>query len=361
MNPFQPTFGKNPPTLIGRDTIIDDFIASLHEDVGDERRATLFTGQRGMGKTVVLNALARRAKELGWIVAEVTSSPTMLEDMLDQIFDQAESRSKTTLRGINLSLFGFGGGVTTATKIRKVGWRMQITRVLEELQKRSTGVLFTIDEALASSEELKQFAVAYQHFVREDRMVAVAMAGLPHQISDLLQDKVLTFLRRSNRVRLEMIDEGKVYEGMLTTVTSHDRTIAATSLKKAVEATQGYPYLIQLVGSKIWSTHPNNREISLDDVQAGIPLAYAQLKKNVIEPVLDVLSDTDISLLRAMSKDIGASKTSELAKRLKVSSGYLAAYRARLLDADVVFSPKRGYLDFNIPFLREYLLGDTLM
>ena len=101
--------------------------------------------------------------------------------------------------------------------------------------------------------------------------------------------------------------------------------------------------------------HPDAIEISAADVEAGIPLALSQMDKNVIEPVLEVLSDNDIRFLRAMSKDSAASKTSEIARRLKVSASYLSTYRARLLDADVVFSPKRGYLDFNIPFLREYL------
>jgi len=357
MNPFQPTFGKNPPMLIGRDEIINNFIESLDENVGDERRATLFTGQRGMGKTVVLNALAKRAREKGWITAEVTTSPTMLEDILDNISDQVESRSKTTLQGINLSLFGFGGGVTTAKETRKTGWRMQVTRLLKELDNKGVGVLFTIDEIVSSSSELRQFAIAYQHFVREDRVVAVAMAGLPYQVSNLLQDKVLTFLRRSSRVELVMIDIDDVYEGMLATISEYGRTIEATVLKQAAESTKGYPYLIQLVGSKIWSMHPDNREISASDVEVGISLAYGQLKKNVFEPVLEVLSDKDIAFLRAMSKDDGASKTSDIAKRLKITAGYLSTYRARLLDADVIFSPKRGYLDFNIPFLREHLRG----
>ncbi|MDR0350525.1 MAG: ATP-binding protein, partial [Coriobacteriales bacterium] len=87
MNPFQPSFGKNPPQLIGRDAVLDDFIAGLDESAGDERRATFYTGLRGMGKTVLLNKIAERAQEGPWIVAEVSATSTMLDDIVDQVVE----------------------------------------------------------------------------------------------------------------------------------------------------------------------------------------------------------------------------------------------------------------------------------
>ena len=50
---FQPTFGNRPDQYIGRDGVIEQFMAGLQEPVGSRNRCTLFLGQRGMGKTAM--------------------------------------------------------------------------------------------------------------------------------------------------------------------------------------------------------------------------------------------------------------------------------------------------------------------
>lgn len=64
-------------------------------------------------------------------------------------------------------------------------------------------MLFTVDEVDPTLDEMVQLAAFYQHFVREGRKVALLMAGLPHNISSLLNNKTVSFLRRSNRRALE--------------------------------------------------------------------------------------------------------------------------------------------------------------
>jgi type II secretory pathway predicted ATPase ExeA len=355
MNPFQPTFGKNPPAVIGRSDIIDDFIDGLAQDVGDERRATLFIGQRGMGKTVMLNQLAKRARRKKWVVADVTDSQTMLQDILDQLIDQMLKSSKHEVTGISLSAVGFGAGVSTqAKKQSATGWRMQVTKLLEELNNKGTGVLFTIDEVHGDSNELRQFATAYQHFVREDRKVAVAMAGLPFEISELLHDRILTFLRRASKVELTNVDIEQVELGMLETIETNGRAISPKALRNVAMQTDGYPYLIQLIGSCIWRVHPQNKTISDEDIQIGILQAYDKLFKNVVEPVLQELSGKDIAFLEAMSVDEEQSKLSDIQARLKASQSYISQYRKRLISADMVYAPKRGYVKYVIPQIGKY-------
>lgn len=42
MNPFKPTAGKMPPELIGRDSIIEDFIDGIENGVGAPERLMRF-------------------------------------------------------------------------------------------------------------------------------------------------------------------------------------------------------------------------------------------------------------------------------------------------------------------------------
>ena len=72
-------------------------------------------------------------------------------------------------------------------------------------------MLFPVDEVDPTLDEMVQLAAFYQHFVREGRKVALLMAGLPHNISSLLNNKTVSFLRRSNRRALDrkrLIDAG---------------------------------------------------------------------------------------------------------------------------------------------------------
>ena len=66
-NPFKPSFGSNPPVLVGRDRDLDDFALGLEEGPGSPNRAPIFTGARGVGKTVMLSEVSERASRNGWM------------------------------------------------------------------------------------------------------------------------------------------------------------------------------------------------------------------------------------------------------------------------------------------------------
>lgn len=61
-NPFRPSAGANPPYLIGRDSLLDEFDDSLESGPGSPYRLMRITGSRGSGKTVLLNSLGKRAR-----------------------------------------------------------------------------------------------------------------------------------------------------------------------------------------------------------------------------------------------------------------------------------------------------------
>jgi len=61
-SPFHPTFGVSPPLLVGRDQLVDEFVEALDDGPGAAGRATLYTGPRGSGKTVLLNAVENGAQ-----------------------------------------------------------------------------------------------------------------------------------------------------------------------------------------------------------------------------------------------------------------------------------------------------------
>ena len=81
-NPFRPTFGTSPPLLVGREAQLDAFAASLEEGPGSPGRATVYTGARGVGKTVMLNAVEDLARQFGCLVVSETATPGLVDRLI---------------------------------------------------------------------------------------------------------------------------------------------------------------------------------------------------------------------------------------------------------------------------------------
>jgi ABC-type branched-subunit amino acid transport system ATPase component len=70
--------------LVGRDDLIEEFVEAIENGPGASGRATLYTGPRGAGKTVLLNAIEDRTKARGWLVVTETASPGFVERITRQ-------------------------------------------------------------------------------------------------------------------------------------------------------------------------------------------------------------------------------------------------------------------------------------
>ena len=57
-----------------------------------------------------------------------------------------------------------------------------------------------------------------------------------------------------------------------------------------------------------------------------------------------------------MARDPGPSSAKDLAARLGRSTKSLSSVRRQLIQRQVIEPVRRGYVDFAIPFMREYLL-----
>lgn len=355
LNPFKPSFGSTPPVLVGRDRELDDFALGLEEGPGSPNRATIFTGARGVGKTIMLSEVSERASGNGWIAADVTAGPGMLEELADLLTARAQELIPKRGRQVtSLSAGGFGLGLAPSDR-EAIGWRQYMTSLITALNDRGTGVLITIDEVHARVVELRRLAATYQHFVREGLDVAIAMAGLPSAVSALLNDDVLTFLRRAHRVTLEDVALDAVGAALRETISANGRTIAPGDLERTSAATLGYPFLIQLVGFHIWRQHPESTAISAEDVDTGIQAARRRLGTTVHEASLADLSTVDRTFLIAMAQDTAPSKLSAIAARMSVDRNYASQYRARLIDAGIIEPAGHGHVTFTVPYLREYL------
>ncbi len=361
-NPFHPSFGVSPPLLVGRDEVLDDFSEALEDGPGAAGRAALYTGARGAGKTVMLNAVEDRARERGWRVISETATagfvPRMVREHLPRLLQHFDPESvRRRLTGVTAPL---NVGAVTWERIEahvvSAGLRSQLEMLADLLAEHDAGVLITLDEIHRNQiEELRELATSVQHAFREDRQVAFVAAGLAASVSDVLNDDVLTFLRRAERHTLGTVSDADVARGFREPIEADGRRISDEALEVMVRGARGYPFLLQLVGAQTWRMHPEAPEITVEDATKGVTRARRRLGALVHEPALSVASDVDKDFLYAMAVDDGASKMADIQQRLGVGDNYASQYRLRLIAAELIQSTRRGYVDFALPYLREYL------
>jgi len=361
-NPFTPSFGSSPPLLVGRDDVIEQFSEAIDDGPGSPGRATLYTGSRGVGKTVLLNAVEERARSFGWLVITETATPGLVRRLVEEhlpslLRDQDDDGTRRRLTGLNAPS-GLGGASWETRDSHPVsaGLRNQICDLTDLLARHETGLLITVDEIpRRQTDDLRQLAAVVQHAFREDRDLAFVGAGLPSAISDLLNDDVLTFLRRADRHVLGPVDVLEVAQAIREPIETSGRTISVDACRVAADATGGYPFLIQLIGHNIWRQQPKERSISKEDVYKGVAAARHRMGSLVHEPALVDASHVDRSFLVAMAVDDGPSHMHDIANRLGVSAGYAGQYRRRLIEAQLIESTAYGEIDFAVPYMRDYL------
>ncbi len=93
----------------------------------------------------------------------------------------------------------------------------------------------------------------------------------------------------------------------------------------------------------------------MEDATLGVTRARRRMGALIHEPALTAASDIDKSFLLAMAQDDGPSKMADIGQRLNVDVNYVSQYRLRLIAAEWIYSHHRGYVDFTLPYLREYL------
>lgn len=71
-NPYTPGAGRKPPNLAGRDQDLENFQDLIERlTTGGYERSLIYSGLRGVGKTVLLIELDVLATEAGWATTDV--------------------------------------------------------------------------------------------------------------------------------------------------------------------------------------------------------------------------------------------------------------------------------------------------
>ncbi|MCK1803368.1 ATP-binding protein [Brevibacterium sp. R8603A2] len=363
-SPFTPTFGVIPPALVGRQGEVNDFAYALDSGPGATGRATLITGQRGVGKSVLLHVFHEVAASRQWMTVHAQASPgfstSLTEARLPELLARLDAADTVESSVVGFTLPFGAGGLTTRTESTNPltpDFRHHLMRALEILAAHGTGLVLTLDEVHRSQlDELRRVTDAIAYAFSQEAPVAFVAAGLPQTITSLIDDEVSTYLRRAERVTLGNLSPENTRIALEAPITQAGKTITREALELAIGASGHYPFLIQLIGDHAWRAAGDEDVISVEHVEESVARARTAMHRQIHEPTVEGLTDQERSYVLAMAADDDRSRTAEVARRMGVTAKYGSVYRARLITRGVIEPAGRGWVRFTMPYTREYLL-----
>lgn len=356
-NPFTPSFGMVPPVIAGRDRLIREMERAFDDGMGNPNLSTILVGARGTGKTTLLSRIGAAASQRGWISVNVAANPGMLEDIVQQtgkaaahLIDPAPTR--------RLSAVGVGQILNLEWVFEESGsanWRSRIEALLDQIEAQGGSLLITVDEVRPAVEEVVLLVSTYQLLIREGHKVALVMAGLPSDVTGLISDERITFLRRARQQHIGLIDDAEVRSALKMTFEASGKSADREALELMTGAVGGFAYMLQLVGYFTWEEAWSEEKVTSCHARHGIEQANDDFRRGVIEAIVREMSAKDLEFTRAMLPDTNGSRLADVALRMGVTNGYASTYKRRLLKQGVIGERPGGVLDFDIPQLREYL------
>jgi hypothetical protein len=379
-NPYTPGAGRKPRTMAGREADIDGFQSLVERlDAGSYERSLIYTGLRGVGKTVLLIEFDVLASEAGWAttdVQEIGSQPDfrmtfarMAARLLTNMSrrHRAHDRIERALSVVKaFSLPAATGGelrldVEAASGIADSGDPEQdLADLLQEIgevaQANRMGALFLIDEMQNfSAEALAAICIAFQAINRAALPVAMVGAGLPDLRVRLWSAKPYAD-RLFSYGELGRLPDPAARVALVGPAVTHGVDYEEAAARQVVTEAAGYPYFLQEYGRALWD-YAESSPITLDDLDGVRGLVRETLAHSFFGTRFEMATDAEQRYLAAMSSlGEGPFPVAAVAKAFGVDDQRrVSMQRDALIQKGLIWSPRRGRVDFTVPLFANYL------
>ena len=396
-NPYAPGAGQRPPELAGRDDQLRAFSVVLERVARSKpERSIVLTGLRGVGKTVLLNALRSAAVRAHWGTGKLEARPEQRlrrpisaalhvavrelghpksEDVdyvlgVIKAFAQRESATTTRFRdrwnpGIDVAAVT-GRADSGDIEIDLVELLTDVGGLAADVGR---GVAIFIDEMQdLEPQDISALCAACHEISQSGLPLIVVGAGLPHLPAVLSASKSYSE-RLFKYSRIDRLDRSSADLALQSPAKDEGAEFHEDALDAMYAATGGYPYFIQAYGKVAWDSAPGS-PITGDDIRVAAPEAEAELAVGFFGSRYERATPGEREYLRAMADaaqivvqdgqgpgldDSESVATASVAAVLRRKPQSLSVARDALLKKGLIYSAERGRIAFTVPHFGRYL------
>jgi hypothetical protein len=396
-NPYAPGAGQRPPELAGRDDQLRAFSVVLERVArAKPERSIVLTGLRGVGKTVLLNALRSAAVRANWGTGKLEARPEQRlrrpisaalhvavrelghpkSDDVDYVlgviraFAQREAATTTKIRdrwnpGISAAAVA-GRADSGDIEIDLVELLSDVGGLAADVGR---GVAIFIDEMQdLDPQDISALCAACHEISQSGLPVIVVGAGLPHLPAVLSASKSYSE-RLFKYSRIDRLDRSSADLALQSPAKDEGAEFHEDALEAMYAATGGYPYFIQAYGKVAWDSAPGS-PITVEDIRVAAPEAEAELAVGFFGSRYERATPGEREYLRAMADaaqivdqdaqgpdldDSESVTTASVAAVLDRKPQSLSVARDALLKKGLIYSAERGRIAFTVPHFGRYL------
>ncbi|SEB95820.1 AAA ATPase domain-containing protein [Nocardioides exalbidus] len=388
-NPYAPGAGQRPPELAGRDEQLSAFDVVLERVAkGRPERSLVLTGLRGVGKTVLLNALRGTAVRKGWGTGKLEARPgqglrrplsSALHQAVRELGRSEDEESVDHVLGVIKSFAHRDAGAQAKLKdrwspgidapaVRGRADSGDIEIDLVELFTDLGGLAADVGKGLGifidemqdlGPDDVSALCAACHELSQSGLPVIVVGAGLPHLPAVLSASK--SYSERLFRYqRIDRLAREAADRALEAPAASEDAAFDEAALAAMHDATGGYPYFIQAYGKAVWDLAPRS-QITAADVAVAAPEAESELAVGFFGSRYERATPGERDYLMAMADvavalgDPDSVPSADVAAALGKKPQSLSPARDSLLKKGLVYSGERGRIAFTVPHFGRYL------
>jgi len=341
------------------------------------------TGLRGVGKTVLLDVFADRARDAEWEPAFLELQPThntdaSMHDVMSTLLQRTQERlsrverlraaAGRALRTAQLGITweDISLSLSPGSKPEEDLARALFETVSLAVSKGRTGLVLLLDEAQLIRDErdrhgehpLSLLIAPVVALQRQQLPLGLVVCGLPTLAASL--QKARSYSERLFRGEvIDSLPQDEAVAAFTQPLEGTSRTTESGVAEALVKEVEGYPYFIQLWGSELWdaSDLADTERFSVELLDAARPDIYQRLNLDFYDPRVATLTPAEQATLFASAAcPYPPLRSADLNQASEKTSGNVNVLLGRLVEAGVLYRVRKGEYEYTAPKFRDYLL-----
>lgn len=378
VNPYRPGAGLMPVYIAGRDEDIQNvsqMFDALTMDIPTQ--SIIFSGLRGVGKTVLINKLQSIAEEKGIFCKHIEIEER--NDFISQIAECSQAFLRTisakekfkhliqkpleAIKSLVVSFNPEDNSFSLSMQDRELYVSNNLTQTLTEVfstigetaQKTETPICFFIDEIQYMKQKQLGSLIAALHRVNQlGYPIMIIGAGLP-KIYKMLSDEKSYSERLFMYKKIDSLTDEQSEKAIEEPAKKFNIIYAHEAINKIVEITKGSPFFIQQL-CKIVYDKTNKDVIELSDVENCIDEFLSSLDERFFKSRYERCAESDKKFIFAMVECGELPCTiSNVAHNLNKTVGSISTTRAQLISKGIIYPVRYKELDFTVPEFSGYI------